>query len=352
MDLSFLFPLVFFLGLFGFNYYVVRSFLKLFDFKVKLRLWAVTLGLFLFFISLMVLSFFLRLEFVGEVVFYFEVLVFVLFFVFLVLDLIGLVYKFEKKFKLVFVVLFVLIYFGYGFYNAGQVYVNEVDIESEKVNSSLKIVQISDIHTGSTSPEFLREVIVKVNSLSPDVVVITGDLVDSISANGDDFDALYGLNAPAYFIFGNHEIYSRKDAEFFEQFDLNVLENSEDVFGDVQFVGVNLYGRDGLEHRGPSDLEPVLEEIFINTSKYVILLNHEPLDADVAFEEGVDLMLSGHTHKGQIFPFELFVRLRYKYVYGLYEEDEGSVYVTSGTGVWGPLVRVGSRNEIVVFNIS
>ncbi|HXK49727.1 MAG TPA: hypothetical protein PKW56_04610, partial [Clostridiales bacterium] len=124
----------------------------------------------------------------------------------------------------------------------------------------------------------------------------------------------------------------------------------QDRFTDeVEVFGVEWNRNNFMNKR--SEQEVYFDSISVDTTKFNIFLNHEPELYDRAEQEGMDLMLSGHTHRGQIFPFWLFVRARYKYIYGLYDIGRMKLYTTSGTGVWGPFMRVGSSNEIVEIDL-
>jgi predicted MPP superfamily phosphohydrolase len=93
--------------------------------------------------------------------------------------------------------------------------------------------------------------------------------------------------------------------------------------------------------------ENLINNTIIDPKKFNILLNHEPSALKLFSEKNIDLMLAGHTHNGQMFPFNYLVKLRYEKIYGLYKIDNMDLYVTSGTGTWGPKIRFGTQNEIV-----
>jgi len=113
---------------------------------------------------------------------------------------------------------------------------------------------------------------------------------------------------------------------------------------DVQIIGVHFAD-------GKHVLKEGLKDIEIDTREYNILLHHEPKEVEVAQEAGIDLMLSGHTHAGQIFPWNYLARLAYRCIKGLYEFKGMNIYVSQGTGIWGPPMRLGSVNEITVIDL-
>jgi predicted MPP superfamily phosphohydrolase len=220
--------------------------------------------------------------------------------------------------------------------------------------AGLRIVQISDLHIGDRLGEaFLRRVVDRVNALHPDIVAITGDLVDGPLARiRDSLRPLADLNAPhgVYFVTGNHEYYwgGRESVQAVEDLGLTVLHNEHRVVerggGSLVIGGVtDLHGGSFLaDHSSRPDLA------FAGAPEGVtrILLAHQPRAVTGAAEQGVHLMLSGHTHGGQIFPFHLFVRLQQPLVRGLRKLLGVWVYAHRGTGFWGPPMRLFSSPEI------
>jgi len=235
---------------------------------------------------------------------------------------------------------------GYATYNAGQVSVKEVSIKD--FGATLRAVQITDLHIGSLrNHDYLEKIVSKVNSLKPELVFITGDLVDdSGSLTNESFRALKKLKAPTYFVMGNHEYYNNfsKVEKLLEGNGVIVLRNEV-----VELKKINLIGIDYTENSKVVKKE--LNKTKINNSKPSILLNHVPVGAEVAKAKGVKLMLSGHTHAGQIFPFSLLVRLTYSKIKGLYSENGFYTYVNPGTGTWGPPMRLGSKKEITLLKL-
>ncbi len=218
----------------------------------------------------------------------------------------------------------------------------------------LRIVQLSDLHIGPTlRRDFLERVVEQVNALEPDVVAITGDLVDgSVSALADEVAPLSKLSARhgAYFVTGNHEYYhggSAWEAQV-RRLGVTVLHNQHVVLekdGQKLVIGgVTDYdgGQFGEAHRARVDLafEGAPE------GAVRILLAHQPRQAKAAAEHGVSLQLSGHTHGGQLFPWMFFVRLQQPVISGLATLYGVQVYTSRGTGYWGPPVRLGPSSEV------
>ncbi len=219
--------------------------------------------------------------------------------------------------------------------------------------SGYRVVQLSDVHVGPTiGRDFIRRVVDEVNRLAPDLVVITGDLVDGrVSALEHHVAPLGELRARdgVFFVTGNHEYYSGADEWIAHLATLGIrtLRNERvRIGGDDGFdlAGVDDWrsGEFGNGH-GP-DLGKALDGR--DPARALVLLAHQPKQAIEAAEKGVDLQLSGHTHAGQIRPFDFLVRLEQPYLTGLYQRAEMKLYVSPGTGWWGPPMRVGTTCEI------
>jgi predicted MPP superfamily phosphohydrolase len=239
---------------------------------------------------------------------------------------------------------------GVGIYNAvAALGVKELSIPLAKLHeksSGYRIVQVSDIHVGPTiGKAFLEEMVAKVNALEPDLVAITGDLVDGSVENLGPIVAQLGeLRAKdgVYFVTGNHEYYSGADewCAFLQTLGIRVLRNERVSVGGEN--GFDLVGVD--DPTGAPDLAGALEGR--DEARPVVLLAHQPRAIVEAEKLGVDLQLSGHTHGGQIFPWNFLVRLQQPYVSGLHEHGKAKIYVSNGTGYWGPPMRIGAAAEI------
>lgn len=218
----------------------------------------------------------------------------------------------------------------------------------------LTIVQLTDIHVGPfVGRGFIDRLVEQANALSPDVLVITGDLVDGdVDRLGPAVAGLANLRARfgTYFVTGNHDYYSGDVAwaRFLERLGITVLRNRRVPIGDgggtFDLVGVDDWS--GARRRGKTgyDLEAALDGR--DPDRAAVLLAHQPTNFDVATARGVDLQVSGHTHGGQLFPMTMLVGLRYPYTRGLYRHGDGQIYVSRGCGFWGPPARVGSPPEI------
>ncbi|HII72490.1 TPA: metallophosphoesterase [Candidatus Woesearchaeota archaeon] len=232
--------------------------------------------------------------------------------------------------------------------NAFFINVKTIDLPIEGLKQDLKVVQLSDIHVGTIrNSGYLEKIAKKINDIDPDIVLITGDLVDGTAPlQPKMFDGLNRLRARIFFVSGNHEIYEGVDkvCALFNDSKIKVLKNEAVSFDGIQVVGVNF-----SESR--SHLKEVLPNIKLDQKKPAILMYHPPTETETANEYGIDLQLSGHTHKGQIYPFNLLTMAVFPRYTGLHNIKGTYLYISPGTGTWGPYMRLGSRNEITVFNL-
>jgi predicted MPP superfamily phosphohydrolase len=219
----------------------------------------------------------------------------------------------------------------------------------------MTILQLTDIHISTVIRRpFVEELVRRCNALKPDLVAITGDLVDGeVDLLGDavaplrDLQSRYGT----YFVTGNHDFYSgdREWAAALGGMNMNVLRNRCIRIGDAgasfDLVGVDDWGARLLRHGRGYNLERAVAGR--DPDRAAVLLAHEPANFETAVSNGMGLQLSGHTHGGQLFPLTALVQLRWPRFAGLYRHGAGQLYVSRGVGFWGPPLRVGSAPEIV-----
>ena len=245
------------------------------------------------------------------------------------------------------------IYSVYGVWNASNPRVKDVNVSIRNLPEQWKgrtIVQLSDVHLGHVyKAGFLEKVVRKVNSLHPDMVVITGDLFDGM--DGTLFDMVAPINElkpplGTYFITGNHENYLGVDKAYASIGATGVISLKDEVrdLDGLQLIGLS-YPQRGLR----KDVYGTIESLpgFVQ-GKPTILLYHPPVEIEHAKAAGVNLQLSGHTHRGQVFPVCFITDYIYKGMsYGLHTLGDYNIYTTDGVGTWGPPMRTGNTPEIV-----
>ena len=244
---------------------------------------------------------------------------------------------------------------GYSIYEARHVVLEDAKIKIEGLQKKYKILQLSDIHIGGLiDAAFIKDVVNRVNACKPDLVVITGDLVDiDIKKAHNTLQELRGLESKygTFFIVGNHEYFHDIKAiiQRVKELGIRVLEN-ENVYIGEKNAGFNLVGVYDLFGYRMGEYMPELTEALQNRdpNSPTILLAHQPkFLEEVNDTQNIDLVLSGHTHGGQLLPFKLLVKLQQPYISGLHQHTpKTQIYVNKGTGFWGPPMRLGASAEI------
>jgi predicted MPP superfamily phosphohydrolase len=229
-----------------------------------------------------------------------------------------------------------------------------------EIFKGFKIIQISDLHIGQMmTASMLEEIVDKVNSLNPDLIAITGDLVDgSVYKLLKEVVSIKNLKAKKgiYFVTGNHEYYSGVESWIFEieKMGIKVLNNEsvkvikKDDYFYLSGVTDHEAKKFGKEHA--ADFKKTF--FGLQKGKKRILLAHQPIAVKEASKYGTDLVFAGHTHGGQIWPFTYLVYLQQPYLKGFYQYNETKLYVNQGTGCWGPPMRLGSYNEITEITLT
>ncbi len=249
----------------------------------------------------------------------------------------------------------------WGVYRArGRVRVKRVRVELAKLSpadAGFTLVQLSDVHIGPTiGRAWLERVVADVNALDADAVVITGDLVDgSVQQLRDQVAPLADLKTThgTFFVTGNHEYYSGADAWVTHLAALGVrtLRNERATLGRAnggfELAGVDDYNAFGEGHG--RNLSQALAGR--PQSREVVLLAHQPRQIQEASQHDVGLQLSGHTHGGQLFPWHFFVRLQQPFVRGRHRVGRTQLYISNGTGYWGPPLRIGAAPEITLIEL-
>ncbi len=244
----------------------------------------------------------------------------------------------------------------FGHINALHPRIRTLEMEINKRAGNLKqlnIVMASDIHLGTVIHNSrLLKIVDKINALDPDIVLFPGDVVDedvaplknqNMEKSFRKIKSRYGV----YAITGNHEYIGgvKQAVEYIQTGDITVLQDSVVKVADAFY----LIGRKDLMSErmdgGRKKLADIMEGV--DHSYPLILMDHQPFHLEVAQRNGIDLQLSGHTHDGQLFPFNLITDLVYELSWGYKQKGSTHYYVSCGVGTWGPPVRVGNRPEIV-----
>ena len=252
---------------------------------------------------------------------------------------------------------------AYGFYSArkGPTIINQ-DIYLKNLPDSFEnftIAQISDLHVGPTIKKpYVEKVVNQISTINPDLIAITGDMVDgSIDYLRRDLEPLSQVVAKygTYFVTGNHEYYSGAERWLDETdrmgFTNLVNDNKLITIKDqnIALAGVNDYRAHQIIPSHRSNPDGAIKGI--NKDKVKILLAHQPASIFKANEAGYDLQISGHTHGGQFWPFTYPTKQANPYLSGLHDHNGTQIYVNSGTGYWGPPLRLGVTAEITLFRL-
>ena len=251
-----------------------------------------------------------------------------------------------------FVIPIVAILLIVGTYFKWSTVIKEYEINGEgRFREPLNIVLISDIHleyiNGNSSMVKLVEI---VNSLNPDIVLVAGDTVDmhlkpvieeNMLENFKNIKSKYGV----FINIGNHDIYGGGVKEFTNR--LNSYENVTVLRDSKVLIDESFY----VASRDNFSKEPLREILKESGEKPVLYMEHTPDSIDETVENKVFLQVSGHTHKGQFFPGELFTKRIFKLDYGYRKFQDTNVVVSSGYGTWGPPIRVGTQSEVVLIKV-
>lgn len=256
-------------------------------------------------------------------------------------------------------VIFCLFFCLYGVYEAEKnAAIKTYDITSPKIKKETRVVMLSDLHIDTdVSTDYVKNLVKRVNALTPDAVVLVGDVIDNLpKAIYKQMEELKGLKAKdgVYVVLGNHEFYvgAKEWAMQFSGMGFNFLNNYGVKLYDS---GVYLAGIPDINAAQAAGMKININNALYNSSSddYVVLLSHTPKKTEEMENKNIDLMLSGHTHGGQIFPFHYFTKqFNDGMLAGFYNRGGMDIYVSRGTRYWGPPLRIFAPSEITVFNLS
>ena len=265
-------------------------------------------------------------------------------------------YPRAKRFAFLFSVAVVASIFLRGYWNFSHPVITDVTVTIPKnagSRTSLRAAVAADLHLGHLiDRDRLRQYVDLINSLNADIILLPGDIIDFgiaplLAQNmGDE---LARLRAPlgVFAVLGNHERYGNAIActDFLSRHGIRVLRD-ESVLIDNAFY---LVGRNDIDRRRDNQHRATLDDLLrpLDRTKPIIVLDHQPHDLDEPARAGADFQLSGHTHRGQVWPVTWIVDALYPVSYGLGGKDAFQIYVTSGLGLWGFPARIGSVSEVV-----
>ncbi|MBR4898844.1 MAG: metallophosphoesterase [Prevotella sp.] len=258
--------------------------------------------------------------------------------------------------------LFVLFLYGNThYYNKARV---ELHLTSDKpLAKPMKLVMLSDLHLGYHNPRReLARWVDMINQEKPDVVLIAGDIIDGSMrplVEENMAEEMRRIEAPVYACLGNHEYYTGEPRaqQFYRDANIHLLRDTFALVGDLCIIGrddrTNLHRKSVVQLKSQisARLNGTLSSernLKSQTSKYSILLDHQPYHLERTERAGIDFQLSGHTHYGQVWPISWITKRIYECAYGPYQLGKTRYYVSSGMGIWGGKYRIGTRSEYVV----
>jgi hypothetical protein len=245
----------------------------------------------------------------------------------------------------------------YGFVNGAIIRTTRIHLQLPNLPEHWKgktAIWVSDTHLGSVrNYRFAQQVASMVQNLRPDIVFIGGDLFDGEQVDLDKIiEPFSRISSPhgLYFITGNHEEFydNTPYLKAVRRAGIRVLYNEM-----INVDGLQIIGVDYMDSRREDQFRMIMQNMGIDRHKPSILLKHAPVHLQVAEEQGISAQLSGHTHHGQVFLFRFITSQVYQgYDYGLKKFGDLSVYTSSGTGTWGPPMRIDTKPEIVVITLA
>ncbi|MDR0205991.1 MAG: metallophosphoesterase [Bacteroidales bacterium] len=282
-----------------------------------------------------------------------------LMFIFLFLDILRLVLPMQRVMVdnwLTFGALTIVMtaVFVYGYFNYLNTRRVEINIEIAKPVSPLKIVGLSDLHLGyGIGKTELEKWITLINREKPDIVLISGDIIDhftkSLDGHNLSFEKIKSRDG-VYACLGNHEYIGTpskisQSLDFLHAAKVTVLRDTAVLINNEFY----LIGRDDRFNLKRKSIHELLQTI--DATKPLILLDHQPFYLEETAKNGIDLQFSGHTHHGQILPVNWIAKRIYEVSHGYLKKNNSHIYVSSGIGIWGGKFRIGTQSEYIVFNL-
>ena len=247
---------------------------------------------------------------------------------------------------------FMFIIFLYGTIHYHQKVRQPLTLTTGKTLSrKMKVVMLSDLHLGyhNRRSEFAKWVD-KINEEKADLILVAGDIIDKNIQPLEEQEMhqeFLRLNAPVVACLGNHEYYGGESNAllFYKKADITLLRDSVTTVGDLCIIG-----RDDRSNPKRKALSELMKGV--DRTKYLVVLDHQPIQLEEAEQNGIDFQLSGHTHHGQVWPISWITESIYECAFGEWQRGSTRYYVTSGIGIWGGKFRIGTRSEYVVAEIT
>lgn len=249
----------------------------------------------------------------------------------------------------------------YGYIQSSIIQKTHYNVPIENITDQIKIAHLSDVHIGHfRNKNHLNRIVKKTNEENPDFVVITGDYLDSkFTLDIKHFSPLQNLNAPVYFVNGNHDnaTDTQEIEDYMRKVGVNVLHNQTSHYKDLEIIGLSHMAADNSQRdvhtrTYQETIKDILPKLSTNNSQAKLLLHHSPNGIKYANKAGINLYLTGHTHAGQLFPFNIATKFMFEYYKGINTYKETTVIVSEGIGTFGPPFRLGSKSEIIFITLS
>lgn len=278
----------------------------------------------------------------------------------LIYTFIGRFLPISQKTAAIAIVLLSTLLCVYGYYNAKHYKNVVVEIPIENLKEPITIYHLADVHLGIFGNKSRTESLVEdMNRIKPDAVFLNGDLVDGVEGVISDYlDPLAKAKMPVYFITGNHDLYVgiKSVRAKLKALGVKVLVNDIVDIKGAQFVGLDYMRADNETVDVTASLtretmKMLLPKLKLDKNRPIIMVHHSPVGTKYMNKEGADLLISGHTHSGQIFPFSLLAAIQFKYMNGLYNYKDMQVYVSQGVGTFGPPIRLGANAEATIIKL-
>jgi predicted MPP superfamily phosphohydrolase len=278
-------------------------------------------------------------------------------------DIFNLIFKFSPQLRGFLSIGLASLLTIFSVWNAYTIKVKEITIPVKGLTQEIRAVHITDVHLGNfRGKSEVGKIVRKIKELNPDIVFNTGDMFDSkihFAEGKDVLTAFRSLNMPHYFVDGNHDehVGVEEVVKQMKSANATVLLNEIAYFGELQIIGLNnmLPDRNTFDMHATADsetIEDALNKLEIKNDYPTIVLHHRPDGVKYMQEKGADLLLAGHTHAGQVFPFTFFAKLLFGYNRGLYKYDTMDIHVSEGTGTIFAPIRFGTRSEITLIRLS